>query len=146
MSQGLVRMCPQGFYRETYREFSDATAQKCLACNPGITTQGPGAGLASLCNTVVAGYGIASVYNVSGPQNAPVYPQANATGLPAATICALGFYSYNGNCLQCPAGTVTTRFGAQAVEECGECRGWLGCTVETCVLVGLSTMSTALAI
>lgn len=39
MSQGLVRWCPQGFYRENYTNFDAAVSQICLACKPGITTQ-----------------------------------------------------------------------------------------------------------
>ena len=39
MSQGLVRWCPQGFYRENYTSYDAPAGQICLACKPGITTQ-----------------------------------------------------------------------------------------------------------
>jgi len=120
MSQGLVRMCPQGFYRENYLAVDAPLAQICVACNPGITTNGAGAGLASLCDRVLPGYGVAPVYNVTGPQSIPALPQNATGGLPNATLCGVGFYSSGGYCAQCPGGSVTTRLGAQSIEECSK--------------------------
>jgi hypothetical protein len=121
VSQGLVRICPQGFYREKYLAFNDPAAQVCLACNPGITTAGAGAKSPAECNRVLPGHGISNVFNVSNnPQNIPALPQNETTGLPAATVCPLAFYSANGYCAQCPSGTVTLVLGAKSVEECGE--------------------------
>jgi hypothetical protein len=122
MSQGLVRICVQGLYRESFLSYDSAAAQFCLPCNPGITTAGAGAGSASLCNRVLPGYGIAPVFNFTDAASLPALPQTGADGLPNATMCGLGFYSAAGYCVQCPGGTVTTRLGAQAVEECGECK------------------------
>lgn len=120
VSQGLVRICPQGFYRENYLSFNDPMAQVCVACNVGITTEGAGAKSSKECNRVLPGYGISNVFNVSNnPQNIPALPQ-NETGLPNATVCPLAFYSANGYCAQCPTGTVTRVMGAKSVEECGE--------------------------
>ena len=119
VSQGLVRVCPQGFYRESYVDFDAAVAQKCVACNPGITTAGAGAKLAAECNVVLPGYGIDNILNVTSPSNIPALPQ-NSSGLPTASVCAIGFYSAGGYCAQCPAGTVTRVEGAKAIEECGE--------------------------
>jgi hypothetical protein len=124
MSQGLVRICPQGFYRADYKVFDDPSAQVCVPCNPGITTANAGAGLPYLCNQVVRGYGISNVTYVDGVITNPALPalaETSTTGYAAATLCGLGFYSSGGNCLQCPKGTATTRLGAQTVEECGEC-------------------------
>jgi hypothetical protein len=120
MSQGLVRICPQGFYRENWVDFDAANGTLCQPCRPGITTDGAGAGLASLCNRVLPGYGIDTITNVTGPSSIPALPQ-RADGLPNATVCDIGFYSLNGYCAECPSGTVTTVKGAKAIEECGEC-------------------------
>jgi hypothetical protein len=122
MSQGLVRICPQGFYRESFLSYDVAAAQVCVPCNPGITTAAAGAGSVCLCNSVLPGYGIAPMFNVTDAASLPALSQSSAGGLPNATLCGLGFYSAVGYCVQCPAGTVTTRLGAQAVDECGECR------------------------
>ena len=125
VSQGLVRICPQGFYRENYVQFDAAVGTICLPCNPGVTTNGAGAKLAAECNKVLPGYGIDEVFNVTGPQSIPVLPQ-NASGLPAATVCDIGFYSAGGYCAECPAGTVTRVKGAKSIEECSESRTcWL---------------------
>lgn len=123
MSQGLVRICPQGYYRESFLNYDLAAAQTCIPCNQGITTAAAGAGSVSLCNRVLPGYGIAPVFNVADAAALPALPQTSEGGLPNATMCGLGFYSTSGYCVQCPAGTVTTRLGAQAAEECGECKG-----------------------
>lgn len=128
MSQGLVRICPQGFYRAEYKQFDDPTAQVCVACNPGITTANAGAGFPYLCNVVAPGYGIANVTYVDGTLVVPALPaEASTAGYPTASLCGLGFYSSGGNCLQCPQRTVTTRLGALAAEECGECVEGHGC-------------------
>ena len=121
MSQGLVRICPQGFYRENYVDFDAAVGTLCLPCRPGITTAGAGKGLASDCSVVLPGYGIATVSNVTSAADIPALPQNSTDGLPAASLCDIGFYSLNGYCAACPSGTVTTVKGAKSVEECGEC-------------------------
>jgi len=118
VSQGLVRICPQGFYRENWVDFDAAIGTLCLPCKPGITTNGAGAGLASLCNVVLPGYGISEVTNVTGPSSIPALPSSEPNGLPNATICDIGFYSMGGYCAQCPAGTVTRVKGAKSIEEC----------------------------
>ena len=121
VSQGLVRTCPQGFYRENYESYDAAVAQKCVACNRGITTAGAGAKLASECNKVVAGYGIQNLPAINGSvQGIPVLQQNATNGLPNATVCDLGYYSTGGFCAQCPSGTVTRVLGAKSIEECGE--------------------------
>jgi hypothetical protein len=123
VSQGLVRICPQGFYRANYTAFSAPASQICLPCNPGITTDGPGAGNASLCNRVIPGYGLSQVLlSVAGTVTIPALPTPTlAGGLPNATLCAIGFYSSGGYCAQCPSASVTQSMGAKTVEECGEC-------------------------
>lgn len=118
MSQGLIRSCPQGFYRERYLDFDHPNATICVACNPGITTAGAEAKLAAECNIVISGFGIMNLLNVTGPQSLPTLPQNGTNGLPTASVCGLGFYSGGGYCLECPAGTVTMSFGATSVEEC----------------------------
>lgn len=120
MSQGLVRQCPQGFYRANYEFYDAAVAQICVACNPGITTNGAGAKSAGECNKVLPGYGIDSISGTSGANALPTLPVNDTTGLPAATVCELGYYSQGGYCLACPEGTVTRVRGAKSVEECGE--------------------------
>jgi hypothetical protein len=120
MSQGLVRICPQGFWREEFLDFDHPNATICQPCNPGVTTDGAGAGSRSLCNRVLPGHGISTVFNVSGTQSAPLYPSAGADGLPTATVCNIGFYSFNGFCARCPYDTVTLAKGATAVEACGK--------------------------
>jgi hypothetical protein len=35
MSQGLVRICPQGFYRENHVDMDDPVGVECQPCNPG---------------------------------------------------------------------------------------------------------------
>jgi hypothetical protein len=120
MSQGLVRICPQGFYRPNYADFDAEVAQKCVACNPGITTSGAGAKSAGECNRVLAGYGVESIPPVSAAEGIPALPVNDTTGLPAASVCELGFYSAGGYCVACPSGTVTKTRGAKAIEECGE--------------------------
>jgi hypothetical protein len=97
-SQGLVRTCPQGFYRELFRDFDDPIATTCLPCNPGITTDGAGAGFQYLCNMVLPGYGVSAVFNVTGPESVPALPYSNSSGLPSATVCDFGFYSLGGYC------------------------------------------------
>lgn len=124
LSQGLVRICPQGFFRELYLGFDNSNATLCLPCASGITTEGGGAGLQSLCNRVLPGYGIGQVFNVSSPADAPLYPQAGPGGLPTALLCDVGFYALNGFCAQCPRATTTKAKGALSVEECGE---WVMC-------------------
>jgi hypothetical protein len=120
MSQGLVRICPQGFYREQWLEFDNANGTLCLPCRPGITTDGAGAGLSSLCNKVVPGYGIQQLPD--GVTTTPNLTAAITTGgLPTASLCELGYYSLNGYCVSCPSGTVTTAKGAKSIEECSEC-------------------------
>lgn len=122
MSQGLVRLCPQGYYREDYVQFDAANGTVCLPCRPGITTAGPGAGAASLCNVVVDGHGIAAINNVTGPQNIPALPtDLSNGGLPEAPVCDFGYYSFDGYCAQCPSATVTRSRGAKSIEECSEC-------------------------
>jgi hypothetical protein len=122
MSQGLVRWCPQGFYRERYENFTAAVAQVCLPCNPGITTPSAGSQSASgNCTRVIPGHGIAPVPYV-GPQTvAPLLPQNLPGGLPAASVCGIGFYAANGFCMQCPNGAITRAMGSTAIEQCGEC-------------------------
>jgi hypothetical protein len=121
MSQGLVRLCPQGFWRENYVAFDSANGTKCSPCRPGITTDGPGAELSSLCNKVVLGWGIAAVNNVTGPQDIPALPtNISSGGLPQAYLCDFGYYSLNGYCAQCPSATTTRTQGAKVVEECSE--------------------------
>lgn len=120
-SQGLIRACPQGFYRERYVDFDAPAGTICLPCNPGITTEGAGAGFEYLCNKVIPGHGIGSVYNVTGGSaSVPALPVSDTSGLPNATLCEMGFYSLGGWCVQCPSGTVTREMGAKSVEECGE--------------------------
>ena len=121
MSQGLVRICPQGFYRENWVDFDDAIGTLCLACNPGITTDGAGKGLRSDCNVVLAGYGVSTYDNVTDPSTVtPPTPTENGGGLPNATMCDIGYYSLKGQCVSCPSATVTTVKGAKSIEECGE--------------------------
>lgn len=122
MSQGLVRICPQGFYRETYREFTDPLAQVCVACNPGITTNGAGATSPANCSRVLPGYGIGNVQNVTATDqsNIPGLTVNETTGLPTASVCGLGYYSAGGYCAACPQGTVTRANGSQTIEACGE--------------------------
>lgn len=118
-------MCALSFTnlcREQYVSHDDPVGTRCLPCNPGITTQGAGAGFEYLCNVVIPGYGISSIHNMSGPQDVPALPLSETSGLPNATICAIGFYSLGGYCAACPGGTVTRALGATAVEECGECQ------------------------
>ena len=122
MSQGLVRSCPQGFYRENYVPFDAAVGTLCLPCRPGITTAGAGAGFASLCNRVVPGHGIAAINNVTGPLSIPVMPtDLSNGGLPEAPVCDIGYYSLMGYCAECPGSTVTRAKGAESIEECSEC-------------------------
>ena len=115
-----MRICPQGFSRENWVDFDAAIGTLCLPCRPGITTNGAGAGLASLCNVVLPGYGIDVVTNVTGPDSIPPLPTNRTDGLPNATICDIGFYSLGGYCAECPAGTVTRVKGAKSIEECSE--------------------------
>jgi hypothetical protein len=122
MSQGLVRWCPQGFFRENWVMYNAHVAQVCVACRPGITTPGPGAGLAADCSRVLLGHGLAPVpLGAAGQAVIPATPQADAQGLPAASLCALGFYSTSNYCAQCPAAAATRSLGAQSVEACSEC-------------------------
>jgi hypothetical protein len=121
MSQGLVRLCPQGYFREQYLDFDAPLAQTCTPCQQGINTNGPGATSAQQCNTVLPGYGLANLQaNRTGAASLPVLPSSSPSGLPAASMCPLGYYSDGGYCMGCPGGSVTTRPGAEAVEECGE--------------------------
>jgi len=120
VSQGLVRWCPQGFYRENYTNFDAAVSQICLPCQPGITTQGAGATLASDCNRVLPGHGIQTLTNISSPDQVPALPTGGSGGLPAAPICSVGYYGLGGYCVQCPAGAPTKNQGAETIEECGE--------------------------
>jgi uncharacterized membrane protein len=120
MSQGLVRICPQGFWREHFLDFDHPNATICHPCSRGVTTAGAGAGSRSLCNRVLPGHGISTVFNVSGTHNAPVYPSAGADGLPTATVCDLGSYSLNGFCARCLYDTVTLAKGATTVEACSK--------------------------
>jgi hypothetical protein len=122
MSQGLVRVCPQGFFRENYVDFDAAIGTVCKACNPGVTTAGAGSGLRTDCNVVLPGYGIAEVNNATSAADVPALPSSNSTdsGLPPASLCELGFYSLGGYCARCPSLTVTTAKGAKSIEECGE--------------------------
>lgn len=122
MSQGLVRVCPQGFFRENYVDFDAAVGTVCKACNPGVTTAGAGSGLRTDCNVVLPGYGVNQVENVTSAADIPALPSSNSTdsGLPSATLCEIGYYSLKGYCARCPRATVTTVKGAKAVEECGE--------------------------
>lgn len=119
VSQGLVRWCPQGFYRADYVAFDALVAQQCLACEPGITTAGAGARSAAECNRVLPGHGISTLTNISSALQIPALP-ASDSGLPAATVCPIGYYSGGGYCVECPSQVVTTNPGANAVEECGE--------------------------
>jgi hypothetical protein len=122
MSQGLVRLCPQGFYREHYVPFDAANGTVCTPCRPGITTEGAGAGSPTLCSRVIPGHGIAAVNNVTGPQNIPALPSnLNSGGLPQAYVCDFGYYSLSGYCAQCPSATATRARGAETIEECSEC-------------------------
>lgn len=121
MSQGLVRVCPQGFYRENYVSFDAPVGTLCLPCRPGITTAGPGAELASQCNQVVPGHGIAAVKNVTGPQSIPPLPtNVSNGGLPEAPVCDHGYYSLNGYCAECPGQSVTRAKGAESIDYCSE--------------------------
>jgi hypothetical protein len=128
MSQGLVRICPQGFYRETYRTFDDALAQVCVACNPGITTAGAGSVSPLNCSVVLLGYGINNTGPATGPGGVTPTPLGPTPpgGLPAATVCAIGYYSSQtvGSCIACPSNTTTRSNGSKTIEECGE---WQGC-------------------
>ena len=118
-----MRICPQGFYRENWVDFDAANGTLCLPCKPGVTTAGAGAGLASLCNVVLPGYGISPVVdNVTSAADIPALPSSEPNGLPEATVCDIGYYSLAGRCAQCPAQTVTRVKGAKSVEECSECR------------------------
>jgi hypothetical protein len=121
MSQGLVRLCPQGFWREFYVPFDAANGTTCTPCRPGITTDGAGSPQSSLCNKVVPGWGLAAVNNVTGAQDIPALP-TNITngGLPQAYLCDFGYYSLNGYCAQCPSATMTRARGAKSIEECSE--------------------------
>jgi hypothetical protein len=120
VSQGLVRLCPQGFYRANYAAFDAAIAQICVSCSSGITTTGAGAKSAAECSRVVPGHGVNSISEVSGSQLLPVLPMNETSGLPAASLCELGYYSVGGFCAACPSGTVTRVRGAKSIEECGE--------------------------
>jgi hypothetical protein len=121
VSQGLVRICPQGFYRENWVDFDAAVGTLCLPCRPGITTDGAGAGLASLCNRVLPGYGLSQIDEVASPEAVPALPSSNTTGgLPEATVCDIGSYSIGGYCAACPDYTVTRVKGAKSIEECSE--------------------------
>jgi hypothetical protein len=126
VSQGLVRVCPQGFWRENYVEFDNANGTTCTACRPGISTDGPGATSAAQCNKVEPGYGI-RIINVTSDQPLPTVADlpTPSDGLPAATMCDFGYYSSKGSCVQCPFATVTRARGAASVEECSECHGAL---------------------
>lgn len=85
----------------------------------GITTDGPGAGNRTACARVLPGYGVQAMSNVKDPAlEVTVVTQSGSEGLPNATMCELAFYSYGGNCVNCPRGTVTTVKGAKSVEEC----------------------------
>jgi hypothetical protein len=122
MSQGLVRICPQGFYRENWVDFDAAVGTLCLPCARGITTQGAGKGLRSDCNVVIPGYGVQTFNNVTNLADIPTpTPNEGGGGLPDATMCDIGYYSLKGQCVACPSGTVTTVRGAKSIEECGEC-------------------------
>lgn len=124
-SQGLIRSCPQGFYRERFVDFDAPVGTLCLPCNASITTDGAGAGFEYLCNRVLQGYGIGNIYNLTGADSSvPALPLSNTSGLPSATLCGFGFYSLGGWCAQCPSSTVTRAMGATSVEECGEWMGW----------------------
>lgn len=119
MSQGLVRWCPQGFFREGFVNMDAANSTSCRPCNPGITTAGAGSVNASACATVLPGYGLSNIANVNGVASIPALPQVNAaTGLPLADICPIGFYSLGGFCAQCPGNTTTLSKGARTVDEC----------------------------
>lgn len=122
MSQGLVRICPQGFFRADWVNFDDAAGTLCLPCRPGITTNGAGKGLASDCNVVLEGYGVTEVDDFAGtaPAVLPEIDTAEDGGYPEATLCNLGFYSKGGQCVACPFNTVTLSKGAKSIEECGE--------------------------
>lgn len=127
MSQGLVRLCPQGFYRETWVTFDSPNGTLCKPCRPGITTEGAGSGPASMCNVVIPGFGIAAIKNVTGPGSIPALPTNTTSdgGLPAATMCDYGYYSLGGYCAECPSATITRSRGAKSVEECSKCLTWL---------------------
>jgi hypothetical protein len=103
MSQGLVRICPQGFFRQNWVDFDDAVGTLCLPCRPGITTAGAGKGLPSDCNVVLPGYGVGdpvSDYEGPAPADIPDLPAAdNQQGLPAGSLCDIGFYSKEGKCV-----------------------------------------------
>jgi hypothetical protein len=120
MSQGLVRICPQGFYRENYVDFDAAIGTLCLPCNPGITTDGAGKGLRSDCNVVLPGYGVDTFEDVTDPSTVTPPTTEPGQGMPNATMCDIGFYSLRGQCVSCPSATVATVKGAKSIEECGE--------------------------
>jgi hypothetical protein len=123
MSQGLVRLCPQGFWRTNHVAFDSPSGTNCTSCRPGITTDGPGATSAAACGIVEAGYGT-DIFNVTSGVLVPDIQQRNGIpsgGLPAASLCDFGYYSSNGYCFQCPYETVTRTRGATSVEECSEC-------------------------
>jgi hypothetical protein len=143
MSQGLVRVCPQGFFREEYVEFDAAVGTVCKPCNPGVTTAGAGAGLRTDCKVVLPGYGILPVENVTSASDIPALPATNTTanGLPTAALCELGYYSLNGYCARCPKQTVTVVKGAKSVEECGE---W-SAAAAAAAAGGASTVAVAVA-
>jgi hypothetical protein len=126
MSQGLVRICPQGFYRPDWVNFDDQAGTLCQPCRVGITTNGAGKGLASDCNVVLEGYGVAEVDGFNGtlPADIPAIT-ADEGGFPNATLCNLGFYSKAGQCIGCPYNTVTLSKGAKSIEECGKLKGGL---------------------
>jgi hypothetical protein len=127
MSQGLVRVCPQGFFRENFVEFDNANGTVCISCNPGITTASANSGNRTDCNIVEPGYGLVT-RNETG--SAAALPTASgvgstAVGLPTATQCDIGYYSREGYCWRCPKGTVTLVKGAKAIEECSKWRSIL---------------------
>jgi hypothetical protein len=95
-----------------------AAALLLLFCNP---FQGAGARLAAECNLVLAGHGIQALTlaQVPNPSALPALP-VDASGLPAAAVCGIGYYSAGGYCVQCPSGAVTLSLGAKSIEECGK--------------------------
>lgn len=141
MSHGLVRVCAQGFYREFFLDFDHPNATLCLPCNPGITTDGPGAGSPALCNKVLPGHGISTVDDLSQGAPLPALPPgAEEQGLPPASLCELGFYSTDGFCVRCPSETVTRAKGSTGIEACGErllpltvCLSLLCCAIQLCI-------------
>jgi hypothetical protein len=69
---------------------------------------------------VLPGHGIQTLAALSASETLPNLPVSNE-GLPAAAVCAIGYYSAGGFCVQCPSGAVTASAGAKSIEECGEC-------------------------